>query len=174
VTSSVGPLLQVYPPPTTDSSSSPALARFEGGLVLDSITQENRSPRPGDVLPVTLHWHAETSLSAAYAISVRLLSPSGAVLAAHDVRHPALGTSPTNAWAPGQVVGDYHELPLGSRLAPGTYQIQIVPYRVDPLRNLHRLDASGQPGEEGMTVPIEVGPRQIRRPLDLISALLAR
>jgi hypothetical protein len=174
VTSSVGPLLQVYPPPATQSPARPGVARFEGGLTLVGIDLGNGSPRPGDVVPVTLDWRAEQPLSEAYAVSVRLLSPSGAVLAAHDERHPALGTSPTNAWAPGQVVGDYHELPFGSRLAPGTYQIQILPYRVEPISNLHRLDARGQPGEEGMTVPIEVGPRQIRRPLDLISALLAR
>jgi hypothetical protein len=174
VTSSVGPLLQVSPPPTTGTPTRSGLARFEGGLTLADVDLGNAAPHPGDVLPFTLHWQAEAPLSEAYAVSVRLLSPSGVVLAAHDVRHPALGTSPTNAWAPDQLVGDYHELPLGSRLAPGDYQIQILPYRVDPLSNLHRLDVVGRPGEEGVTVPIEVGPRQIRRPLDLVSALLAR
>ena len=45
---------------------------------------------------------------------------------------------------------------------------------IDPISNLHRLGTDGQPSEEGVTVPIEVGPRRVRRPLDLISALLAR
>jgi hypothetical protein len=105
---------------------------------------------------------------------VRLIGPSGAVLAVHDVRHPALGTSPTNTWTPGQLVGDYHELPLGSRLAPGTYQIQIAPYRVEPLTNLKRLNAEGQPTGEGVSLQFEVGPRIIGGPLDLLGSLLAR
>jgi hypothetical protein len=113
-------------------------------------------------------------LSEAYAVSVRLIAPNGAILAAHDERHPALGTSPTTSWGIGQLIGDYHELPVGSRLAPGAYQVQVLPYRVEPLANLRRLDERGQPLEEGVTVPIVVEPRIIRGPLDLLTSALAR
>jgi hypothetical protein len=211
VTSSVGPLLQVAPPPavaalaattpaapsasvptvpapsvspspeaasisssTASSLAVPIATRFEGGLVLAMVSQHDRSLRPGSVLSLTLRWQAERPLTEAYAVAVRLIGPNGAILAVHDERHPALGTSPTNTWTPGQTIGDYHELPLGSRLAPGTYQLQVQPYRVDPLTNLRRLDAAGQPGEEGVSLPIEVGPRVIAGPLDLLGALLAR
>lgn len=174
VISSAGPLLHVAPAPQVTSPIGSPVARFEGGLTLAAVTHHEPALRPGSVLPVTLAWQAERPLPEAYAVSVRLISPTGAVLAAHDERHPALGTSPTNNWAAGQVVGDYHELPLGSRLSPGTYQLQVLPYRVEPLGNLRRLDGSGQPGEEGVTVPIEVGPRVIAGPLDLLGAILAR
>jgi hypothetical protein len=174
VTSSVGPLLQVSPPPASNPPPIPDIARFEGGLTLATVSLHDPSPRPGSVLPFTLRWRSEQRLPEAYAVSVRLISPSGAVLAAHDERHPALGTSPTNTWAAGQTVGDYHELPLGSRLTPGTYQLQVLPYRVQPLGNLRRLDAAGQPTEEGVSLPIELGPRVIAGPLDLLGAILAR
>ena len=170
----MGPFLLVFPAPSTVRANTAAVARFDGGLTLDAVTQYNPSPRPGGVLSFTLLWQAERRLTGAYAVSVRLVGPSGAVLAAHDERHPALGTSPTNTWAPGQVIGDYHGFPLGSRLAPGMYQLQILPYLVEPLGNLRRLDERGQPGEEGVSVPIEVGPRQIGSPLDLLTRLLAR
>ncbi|MFN8632588.1 MAG: DUF2723 domain-containing protein [Chloroflexota bacterium] len=180
VTSSAGPLIQVSssPPPvapaTTQPGASSVAARFEGGLTLQAIAIHDPPLRPGGVVAFTLTWRAERQLAEAYAVSVRLIGPNGAVLAAQDERHPALGTSPTDRWPPGQIVGDYHEQPLGSRLAPGSYQILVLPYRVEPLTNLRRLDANGQPGEEGVAFPIQIEPRSFGRPLDLLAALLAR
>jgi hypothetical protein len=172
VTSSVGPLLQVYPPPAAVRASM--TTPFEGGLTLVGVDWHAGAIQPGGVVPFTLHWRAETPLTEPYAISVRLTSPDGTVLAAHDERHPALGTSPTTSWLPGQVVGDYHELPIGSRLPPGTYQLQILPYRVDPIQNLRQIEGGDRPDADGVTLPIEVGPRPIRRPLDVLASLLAR
>ena len=108
------------------------------------------------------------------AVSVRLIGPDGEILAAHDERHPALGTSPVNTWPPGVPVGDYRELPLGSRVRPGTYHIHVQPYRVDPLQNLRQLDGRGQPAEDGVRLPIEIGPRSKASPLDLLASLIAR
>jgi hypothetical protein len=176
VTSSVGPLLQVWPvlSPIPASVGSFTALQFEGGLALRAVELHGSAFRPGGVVPFTLTWRTDTPLTEAYAVSVRLLSPDGAVLAAQDERHPALGTSPTTAWHPAQFVGDYHELPLGSRLQPGRYQIQILPYRVDPIQNLHQLDGSGRPTVEGALIPIQVEPRVITRPLDLLASALAR
>lgn len=172
VTSSVGPLLQVYPPPTTVSAS--VTTPFEGGLTLVGVDWHSEAFHPRGVVPFTLSWRAETPLTEPYAISVRLTSPDGTVLAAHDERHPALGTSPTTSWLPGQIVGDYHELPIGSRVPPGTYQIHVLPYRVEPVQNLRQIDGRGQPVAEGVTMHIDVGPRPIGSPLDLLASLLAR
>jgi hypothetical protein len=175
VLSSHGPLLQVLPPPgPVPPTVQRVEARFEGGLALVGVDWHAPTLRPGSVVPFTLYWRADSAMTHAYAVSVRLVSMDGTILAAHDERHPGLGTSPTNRWAPGQVVGDYRELPIGSRLQPGAYRVQVVPYRVDPLRNLRRLDQSGQQSEDGVSLPIEVEPRAIAGPLDLLAFVLAR
>jgi len=165
VTSSVGPLIQVYPPPAASAAGEGV--RFEGGLTFLHLDTHDWRPRPGGVLPVTISWRADAPLAEAYAVSVRLLDADGAVLAVQDERHPALGTSPTNTWPVGTVIGDYHELPLGFRLRPGTYRLQIVPYQVEPRRE---LSPSGTP----LTVPIVIGRPTVDHPLDLFTWLLAR
>ena len=120
----------------------------------------------------------------AYAVSVRLLpfAPGGAPLAARDVRHPALGTSPTNTWRPGQIVGDYHELPIGVRLRPGTYRLQVVPYEVESGRELPwsiraysgGIDTPRQVTGTPYAAEIVVEAPVVEHPLDLVTWLLAR
>ena len=116
--SSVGPLVRLWPAP--EGSLPPdAVAldvRLEAGVTLAGVSYHGSDPRAGGVLPLTLHWRVREPADHDYAVSVRLLGPDGRVLAQHDERHPALGTSPTSAWPLGAVVGDYHELPLGNRL----------------------------------------------------------
>ena len=182
VTSSVGPLVEVSAtlskPPGTEGEG----VRFQDGLTFVRLDTHAWRLRPGGVVPLTLYWRADAPLRQAYAVSVRLVSADGTSLALHDERHPALGTAPTNQWKVGQVVGDYHELPLGFRLRPGTYQLQIVPYQVDPRRELSwsiRAHSGGVDTQRQVTgtpysVTIEVGPPGIEHPIDLLTWLLAR
>ena len=170
--SSVGPLLQVRPEPASIPSpaATPVDARLEGGLSLAGVTYHTADPRVGGVLPVTLHWRTEHPLEKDLAISVRLVS-AGATepVAQHDERHPALGTSPTTRWRPGDVIGDYHELPLGNRLLPGLYQLAVVVYEPEPLRNLARLDAAGSRSADFVALP----PFEVRaRPAGPLDTLL--
>jgi hypothetical protein len=169
VTSSVGPLLQVFPPPVEVAHSDGAIERFQGGLTLVRAEIHDRALRPGSVVPLTLHWLAEQHLPEAYAVSVRLIGPDGSVLAAQDERHPALGTSPTDRWPVNQIVGDYRELPLGSLIRPGDYHIQVVPYRVDPPAGIS-ITLSSVP----FSVPIQIGPRSPDSLLDVPLWLVGR
>jgi hypothetical protein len=91
------------------------------------IEYHAESFRAGGVVPFTLYWHTEQQVTEDLAVSVRLLDETGTVLASHDERHPALGTSPTSRWQPGQVIGDYRELPLGNRLPSGAYRLAVSP-----------------------------------------------
>jgi hypothetical protein len=180
VTSSVGPLLQVYPTssagvlPSNVADMQPVGAVFESGLTLQAVRYDEQMLHPGSVIPLTLYWLTATRQREAFAVSVRLVGPDGSVLASRDVPNPALGTSPADRWQPGQFIGDYHELPLGSRLAPGTYRIVVQPYRTNPTANLRRIDSAASAPDEGASIEIYVEPRTVRTPLDLIASLLAR
>ena len=143
VPTSVGPLLRLLPPPTSAPPPDALTvdARLEEGVSLAGVTYHGSDFRIGGVLPFTLHWRAERRLELDYAVSVRLLSSDATqTFAQHDERHPALGASPTSQWPPGNLVGDYHELPLGNRLGPGPYRVAVVMYRSEPIQNLRRLD----------------------------------
>ncbi|MBA2449362.1 MAG: hypothetical protein H0V51_15190, partial [Chloroflexi bacterium] len=174
VPTSVGPLLRLLPPPTSapPPDALPVRVQLEEGVALVGVTYHGSDFRAGGVLPLTLHWRTEQRLELDYAVSVRLLSSDATqTFAQHDERHPALGASPTSQWPPGALVGDYHELPLGNRLAPGPYRVAVVMYRPEPIRNLRRLDA---PEMDFIALPpIEVGARE-PSPLDPILRLLGR
>ena len=182
VISSRGPLLQLSPTSSSQAGADGDGVRFDGGLTFLRLDTHDWPRRPGGVLPVTLYWRADAPMNEAYAVSIRLVSPDGTSLAVQDERHPALGTSPTNRWSVGQVVGDYHELPLGFRLRPGTYQLQIVPYQVEPRRELSwsvraysgGVDAPRQVMGVPYSASIEVGPPGLEHPLDLFTWLLSR
>ncbi|MCC7366872.1 MAG: DUF2723 domain-containing protein [Chloroflexi bacterium] len=206
VASTVGPLLRVSSPlyvprldgtgPTVggaggiEPAAYPPHARelfvyFEGGLDLVSISMHTPAVRPGSVIPFTLFWKRsqpppnEPPLREDITVSVRLLGPDGTVLAAHDDR-PALGTSRSSRWPEDVIVGDYRELPVGSRLRPGAYRLAVVPYLPETRRNVPPRFIVPVPGQdveaapEGVTVPIAVEPRTLSGPLDLLAGLLGR
>jgi hypothetical protein len=177
VTSSVGPLVQIRPAPDSSlpSSATPLDARFQGSLALMGVSHGATSLEQGSVLPVTLFWRVDAPVDADYAVSVRLVNAIGQIVARHDESSPALGTSRTHTWPAGVVVGDFYELPIGSRLPPGEYRVQVVPYSRDLPAGLPTVDAAGNLGAVGTTaLMVNVASRQIRSPLDLVVRLLAR
>ncbi|HYU19712.1 MAG TPA: DUF2723 domain-containing protein [Chloroflexota bacterium] len=171
VPSSAGPLIQLLPPPGAGllAEAVPIDGRLEGGIALVGFADATSEHRPGSVLPLTLFWRAERPVEHDYAVSVRLAAADQqAILAQHDERHPALGTSPTSRWRPGDVIGDYHELPLGNRLAPGRYRVLVVMYQPEPVQNLPPVD---RPQDDFLALPpFEVKPRELS-PFDLLVRL---
>ncbi len=160
--SSDGPLLRLTGGDGEDAppSALPVGASLDGGITLAGVTYHASRFRPGDVLPLTIFWHADRQPDEDYSVSVRLLAEDGSLLAQHDERHPALGTSPTSTWPAGSTVGDYHELPIGNRLSPGFYRVGVVMYRPEPLRDLRRIGDWPVSGQEVTELPpISVEPR---------------
>jgi hypothetical protein len=79
---------------------------------------------PGESLDLTLYWRATRRLAADYTLEMRLLGPSGAVVATYE-RQPVGGSLPTSAWTPGEVVIDDHHLPVGPDLPAGVYRVEV-------------------------------------------------
>jgi hypothetical protein len=78
--------------------------------------------RPGDVLPVLLHWQARQPVSANYHVFVHLLDDQDNRIAQSDGQ-PALWTRPTSSWRPGELIEDRHGLSLPSDMPPGDYTL---------------------------------------------------
>src|SRR5262249_6132340 len=70
VTSSVGPLIQVYPSPQVSPVRSDSGIHLENGLTFVRLEPHPRGPRLGTVLPFTVYWRADAKIPEAYAVSV--------------------------------------------------------------------------------------------------------
>ncbi len=50
---------------------------------------------------------------------------TGHIWLEEEGRHPVNGYYPTVAWRPGEIVPDFHELPISKALPPGTYRLEV-------------------------------------------------
>jgi hypothetical protein len=91
--------------------------------------------RGADALDVTLYWFALRDVGANYKVFVHLLGPDGAVIAQHD-GDPAGGFTPTSRWRSGELITDWHRVPLPAGLSLGEYGLKAGMYQPEPLRNL--------------------------------------
>ncbi|MGE5602522.1 MAG: protein O-mannosyl-transferase family [Nitrososphaerales archaeon] len=82
--------------------------------------------RPGKVLPLSLAWQL-VAPSPDYAISLRLMRGDETIWKA-DASAPVLGMQPFSKLEPGQVVGDYYEIPIPPDAPAGRYTLDIILY----------------------------------------------
>lgn len=142
-TSYLAPVLITTPPDseqmstTPSTRSTPALARFERGFVLERAQFRQLSPESARV---DLVWRTETHPAANYLTSIRLLDASGTSLVSSD-QQPLYGFSPTSTWKPGTPVFDRRWLKLPKNLAAGNhYRVQIILYVPGTLQELGRAE----------------------------------
>jgi hypothetical protein len=165
----LGPLIYLQTSPQFQAPSNliPLNANFEDELELIGYHTKiwPQDPLPAlpplrgemeggeGVLQLILYWRAPHKLTWDYALSLRLLDPAGQELYKKDAAHPVLSSYPTTLWTPGEVVGDYYELPLPP--APGPLTLHLLPYRTEGPDQWHNLIFDGQEG-------IKLGPFEAR------------
>ena len=130
---SVGPLVEVSPLPFTApvGSMTPLSHTLASGIQL--IGYQLEASIVNDQLPLTIYWHLSAPADDNYLVSLRLMANDGRVAWQSAGQVPADGLYPTNAWRPGEVVSDFHWVPLKRDLAPGEYRLQVglfPPFRV--------------------------------------------
>ena len=102
---------------------------------------------PGDKLPLTLYWRAESKPEAEYLISLRLLDDTGQAVVTQR-SGPANGRSPTTGWEMGDIVRDWHDLALPPTMPGGAYRLALglsSDARNLGEVNLGRIDVSSRP-----------------------------
>ncbi|MCQ3972157.1 MAG: hypothetical protein DPW09_01780 [Anaerolineae bacterium] len=151
----VGPLiyLQTAPQFQTPANLTLVNANFEDELELIGYhTQIWPTPslpppfreRVGPILQLMLYWRAPHKLTWDYALSLRLLDSMGQEIYKKDAAHPVLSSYPTTLWTPGEVVGDFYELPLPPNSTAIT--LHLLPYRTEGPGQWHNLTQAGQEG----------------------------
>jgi hypothetical protein len=96
--------------------------RLVGATVRDGAEPAEVSLLPGDELAVTLFWQAISDIDRDLRVFVQLLDPGGEVRGATD-QPPVEGAFPTSAWQAGDLVRDFHTVPLGAEAPPGEYRL---------------------------------------------------
>jgi len=111
--------------------------------------------RPAEFVYVTLYWQGLTAMERDYAISLTVLTPSGDLVGQED-SYPGLGSSPTSAWNPGDVIPDRSWVRIRRRAV--TPSIGWIGVSVYHLPTMERLAASqqGQLVEQVFLEPIKV------------------
>ncbi len=112
--------------------------------------------RPGDTLPLTLYWQADSPTDLDYTVFVHLVGPDGRPHGQVD-RFPGGDAAPTTSWAPGQVIVDEIILPVAADAPAGTYHIAIGMYDATSGGRLPITDGSGHPLPDDQAIlPLEI------------------
>ncbi len=135
---SLGPLVRVTtkpmlsPPPMRQSLNN---VNWGGGKI--ALLGLDVEPGQGNVAwRITLYWLARAKLDENYHVRLRWVGPSGHVWWQDHGAHPVGGYYPTNAWQPGEVIADYHEIPADPTIPPGLARLDVgwfLPFRDEGL-----------------------------------------
>jgi hypothetical protein len=126
---SVGPLTEVRSEaPSPGSGPGDGVAQFGESIELLGASVE-RDPLGRDLRHVTLAWRADSSASDDLVVRLRLVGPDGRAAWTNEGSRPVDGLYPTNAWAVGVPISDYHDVSIPSWLPPGTYGLEVGLFR---------------------------------------------
>ena len=128
---SVGPLAEVAPTPWTTAPLAltpplqPVNAPATQLLGYAGPNGAELSAAAPALLPVTLAWQTIVPLNENLLVSLRLVDAAGQVAWRSAGSVPVNGLYPTNAWHVGEVISDYHAIPIAHSLPPGRYRLQV-------------------------------------------------
>ncbi|OQY20970.1 MAG: hypothetical protein B6I34_07980 [Anaerolineaceae bacterium 4572_32.1] len=128
---SLGPLVEVSLNPLTQmpADARPLQAAFDHSIHLLGYDAPTPSaPRQG-TLRVTLYWQPSEPIAESYHVRLRLVGSGGHIWWEEKGRLPVSDHYPTNAWRPGEVIPDYHEIPIEATIPPGKYRLEAGVFR---------------------------------------------
>ncbi len=79
---------------------------------------------PGETLSVALYWQALEEVQVDYTLSLQI-SDGGGDVWAEQVGRPVDNTYPTTEWEEGEILRDWHDLPLRADMPQGEYDLLI-------------------------------------------------
>ena len=126
----VTPLAQAWVFSNTLTLQNFALAQTDDAKAFRALNDADTALVPGHKLRVDLYWTSQMTMTANYAVSVRLVSQDGTLLAQDD-SWPARGLLSTLQWPLGQDIRDVHYLQLPNQALPVTAYVEVKLYNTD-------------------------------------------
>ena len=111
-------------PPTVESLGIQNLLQesLSGQVKLLGYNLSPTTFRPGDFLPLTLFWRAESELDKDYLVLLQLRAENGTVWTLYQER-PASGSYPTVLWEQGEVVREQLDARIPAEVPSGRYTL---------------------------------------------------
>ena len=117
-------------------------ANFGGHIELLGYDLPSVEVAAGQVLPLTLYWHATAPVPNNYQVFVHLSDPATTVWGQSDKLNP--GDFPSTRWPLDRFVWDDHKVPLKLDAPPGEYQLSVGLYLLEDGRRAPVFDDAGQ------------------------------
>ncbi|MBC8252717.1 MAG: hypothetical protein H8E35_01645 [Ardenticatenia bacterium] len=147
-------LIPVYaPPPRLQGASLPSDARrldwrFGDHLYLLGYRLAQERVQPGDMIEVTLYWQPMATVNRDYSVFLHLLGSEMQPWGSVD-SFPGMGTYPTRAWHPLEVIVDCYRFQVAPEAeTPSLAWLEVGLYAYANGERLPLSDASGQPLSE--------------------------
>jgi len=129
------PIPQQQPPP-----------RLGDMIELAAAWPGDATVRQGENLPLALAWRALAPPDASYTVFVQAIDDEGVKAGQLDWL-PCGGDCLTTSWRPGDLIGEWYELPIRADAPPGRYQLIAGMY---DLATGERLPVQGPPGSAAL------------------------
>jgi 4-amino-4-deoxy-L-arabinose transferase-like glycosyltransferase len=139
-------------------TATPVDARFGEGIVLAAVDLPDRAAwSPGEGIPLTLYWEAQSPITEKYKVFVHLVGDthnpaSNNTIWGQQDQEPQGGVSPTTSWQPGAVVEDGYLIYVQDDAPPGRYRLQVGLYLPLGGDRLPAFDADGAPLGDSVTI----------------------
>src|SRR5439155_18779009 len=104
--------------------SQTALASFANGVELVGLSGMPTELRPGETMPVQLHWRVATNPRNDFAVSVKLVNLAGVALGGTD-QIPYESSFPPRFWESGEFVDQNVAFSIPAVVPPGAYALRI-------------------------------------------------
>jgi hypothetical protein len=128
--------------PAARAPVQPVGIKVGSEITLTSYQLDESQAQPGDILTLTLNWHADRVPAGRYKVFVHLLNVAGQVVAQRD-GEPVGDTRITTSWHAGDSVADNYGIRVPDD-PPAEWRIEIGMYRVEDGSRLPMLWPNGQ------------------------------
>ncbi len=135
---------------------------YGGQMRLLGYELEGDVLRPGELVYLTLYWQALTAMERDYSVSLMVLTPSGDLIGQED-SYAGLGTFPTSAWQPGEVIADRSWVRIRPRTSPPTIGwLGVSLYHLPTMEHLPPSEG-GQSIEQVFLEPVKIAPWEVKQ-----------
>jgi hypothetical protein len=131
--------------------------RYGSAVQLAGFTLPNGTVyHPGDALPLSLYWIAESPPAQDYTVALFLVAEDGSRVVQGVDTQPYWGFAPTSRWEPNVPVWDHRALRLPPDLQPGSYQLWVRLYQSDSPENVLSVTGSRVDQDTTGILPVRI------------------
>jgi hypothetical protein len=146
------PDLPLSYPVINPTIAQPLHSNFEHKIWLEGYQLAGKMPlKPGDTFRLTLYWRAQAPIDQSYKVFTQSYYGNGTMIAQQD-SYPVCDRQLTNAWVPGELVADVHDLTIAADAPSGVYPLYTGLYLEATSQRLAVLDTTGAPSDNQVHV----------------------